>query len=139
VKKRIRTFLDAGVLFVANAGKPEERGRAVTILANPDRQLFSSPFLALELIPHARHNRRPEEVRFYEAFLAGTRSYRQHGKIVALALEEAARCDLKAIDALHVAAAHLAGCQEFITTEKPTKPLYRTQLVSVRYFPQVEE
>jgi hypothetical protein len=35
------------------------------------------------------------------------------------------------IDALHVAAAHLSRCAALVTTEKPTKPIFRTSLVRV--------
>jgi len=38
-----------------------------------------------------------------------------------------------AIDALHVAAAHLAAADEFITTARAEKPLFRTKLVKVSY------
>jgi hypothetical protein len=37
------------------------------------------------------------------------------------------------MDALHLAAAHLAGADEFITTERPQKPIYRSTLVRVAY------
>ncbi|MGD0076167.1 MAG: hypothetical protein ABSD31_17780 [Candidatus Binataceae bacterium] len=35
------------------------------------------------------------------------------------------------MDALHVAAAHQAKANEFITAEKPTKPLFRATLIPV--------
>ena len=37
------------------------------------------------------------------------------------------------MDALHIAAAHLLGADEFITTERPGKSIYRTSLVRVLY------
>jgi hypothetical protein len=40
---------------------------------------------------------------------------------------------LSAMDALHVAAAFLLGADELITTERPSKPIYRNQLVKVIY------
>jgi hypothetical protein len=54
-------------------------------------------------------------------------------RIEAIARTEAARCGLSAMDALHVAAAYLMKADEFITTEKPVKPMYRTTLVKVRW------
>ena len=47
--------------------------------------------------------------------------------------QEAVRCGLAAMDALHLAAAFLLKADEFFTTEKPVKPIYRTTLVKVRW------
>lgn len=38
---------------------------------------------------------------------------------------------LKAMDALHIAAALLANCDEFITAEKPTSPFSRVTGITV--------
>lgn len=46
---------------------------------------------------------------------------------------EAARSGINAMDSLHIAAAHLLDADEFITTEKPGKSIYRTSLVNVVY------
>jgi predicted nucleic acid-binding protein len=40
---------------------------------------------------------------------------------------------LSAMDALHVAAAYLLGADELVTTERPSKPIYRNGLVKVVY------
>jgi hypothetical protein len=37
------------------------------------------------------------------------------------------------MDGLHVAAAHLLRADEFVTTEKPTKSIYRSALVKIVY------
>ncbi len=37
------------------------------------------------------------------------------------------------MDALHLAAAHLSGADEFITTEKPLKAIHRATIVKVVY------
>ena len=52
-------------------------------------------------------------------------------RIEKLARTGAARCGLAAMDALHVAAAFLLKADEFVTTEKLGKPIYRTTLVKV--------
>jgi hypothetical protein len=49
-----------------------------------------------------------------------------------MGFEEAWRHDLTAMDALHVAAAKAVGAIELVTTEKPTKPMFRCEGVSVR-------
>ncbi len=44
---------------------------------------------------------------------------------------EAIKHGIPVIDALHVAAANLARCEILVTTEKTTKPIFRTTLVTV--------
>ena len=65
------------------------------------------------------------------AALASAESVRTVDEIVSLATTEAERLGLGAMDALHLAAAYLGHCDEFITTERPTAAVYRSKLVSV--------
>ena len=72
--------------------------------------------------------------------IAGARSvghdrvwYREVDKIEVAAQTEAAKAGLGAMDALHLAAAHLSRADEFITTEKPNKAIHRSSLVRVVY------
>ena len=54
--------------------------------------------------------------------------------LVNLAISESERHGLAAMDALHAAAALLLGADEFVTTEKPGKPIYRVdgfQVISI--------
>jgi hypothetical protein len=53
--------------------------------------------------------------------------------LLTLAVDEAARSGVGPMDALHLAAAHLLNADEFITTERPRKSIYRTSLVNVIY------
>jgi hypothetical protein len=48
-------------------------------------------------------------------------------------MRESARSGVNAMDSLHIVAAHLLKADEFVTTEKPGKSIYRTTLVKVRY------
>lgn len=57
--------------------------------------------------------------------------------VVNLAISESEQHGLAAMDALHVAAALLLGADEFVTTEKPGKPIYRVtgfQVVHISAF-----
>ena len=47
------------------------------------------------------------------------------------ALEEACDRGIEALDAIHIACAVFAGAEEFITSEKQTKTIHRTQKVRV--------
>jgi hypothetical protein len=48
--------------------------------------------------------------------------------ILERASRESARSGINALDSLHIAAAHLLHANEFITTEKPGRSIYRTSL-----------
>ena len=51
-------------------------------------------------------------------------------------IDEAARVySIRAMDAAHITAAKVAHCDEFITTEKPTKPLFKVRGIRVLHFP----
>ena len=50
---------------------------------------------------------------------------------MAIALVECEHCGIAAMDAMHVAAAHLADAQVLFTLEGLGKPIHRTSLVRV--------
>jgi predicted nucleic acid-binding protein len=57
--------------------------------------------------------------------------------LVAAALKEAGAVPLTAVDAIHVAAAKSLKCDEFITAEKPGKPLHMARGLKVSFLPTV--
>jgi len=126
-----RTFLDRGVLITAARSSGADQQTALSILGDANRVFLTTPFLALEVVPKATFNRQKLELSFYERYMASAITYRGLNRIEKVARLEAARCGLAALDALHVAAAHLLKADEFITTEKPGKPIYRTTLAKV--------
>ena len=128
----MRTFLDSGVLLTAWRGR--DAGVAFSVLGDPRREFFTSGLVRLELIPKASYYKQAEEVEFYEAHFeiaSGEEPLtpelgQQAGKL-------AATYGLAAVDALHIAAALRQDVQEFITTEKPEKPLFRVKGLSVKW------
>ena len=44
---------------------------------------------------------------------------------------------MTALDAIHVAAAKALKCEEFITAEKPGKPLHKARGIKVSFLPTV--
>jgi predicted nucleic acid-binding protein len=126
-----KTFPDAGVLIAGARGTGPIRDRALRIFADTDRAFLASSFLYLEVVPKAVFNKKIVEASFYEQFFRQAEWMSDLDKIVALAREEATRFGLGAMDTLHLAAAHLAGASEFITTERRTSPLYRSSLVKI--------
>ena len=129
----IRTFLDSGVLIAAARSLDPDGERALKFLEEPNRVFLTSPFVHLEVVPKAIFFRKQMERSFYDKYFQNAVWFREVDKIEVAAQTEAARAGLGAMDALHLAAAHLSRADEFITTEKPGKAIHRSSLVKVRY------
>ena len=129
----IRTFLDSGVLIAASRMPGPSDERVLKLLDDPGRIFLTSPFVYLEVAPKSIFYKRHLECKFYDRFFENAQWYRDLGKIEAAGRTEAIKLGLAAMDALHLAAAHLSNAGEFITTEKPAKPIHRSSLVKVRY------
>jgi hypothetical protein len=106
---------------------------AVKYLGDPARSYLTSPLVRLETVPKASYNRRSAELEFYEDFFGDSRLEwcRDWERMETIAYEQARRYGLGAVDAFHIAAAYLLGADELVTTEKPQKPMYRSELVRV--------
>lgn len=128
-----RTFVDAGVLITAFNGQPDLKEGAMAVLEDPKRIFLSSPFVSHELCPKALFNKRHLEYRFYREYFKRATMFNDVRLILERAGREAARSGINAMDSLHVAAGYLMGADEFVTTEKPGKSIYRTSLVKVVY------
>ena len=130
------TFLDAGVLIAGARGEDADRERALGVLADSERRFVASSFLYLEVAPKAAFHKRREEAAFYDRFFTDAKWVRDLERIDEVARAEAEKHGLGAMDALHLAAAHVGGAAELITTEKRSKPIYRSSLVKVIYLYQ---
>lgn len=134
-----RTFLDAGVLIAAATGRGSLSERAMKILGDPDREFVVSPFLQLEVLPKAIYNKRQREAEFYRQYFAGAQYRTTDAEQLMLAAHTmAAELGLSAMDALHLAAASQANCDELVTTEKPGAPIYRCRSVKVVFLESVK-
>jgi predicted nucleic acid-binding protein len=131
-----RSFPDSGVLIdAARAARPERAQAALYYLDDPQRTYLTSPLVRLETVRKARYTRRTEELDFYETFFRdpGVEWCRDWDRMETVAEAEARRHGLGALDALHLAAAHLLGADELVTTEGLHKPVHRSRLVRVVY------
>jgi predicted nucleic acid-binding protein len=131
-----RSFLDSGVLIdAARAARGHRNFLALSYFDDPSRTYLTSPLIRLETVPKAAYNRQTLELQFYQDFFADSRIEwcRDWQVMATLAEEQAVRYGLSAMDALHLAAAYLLGADEFVTTEKPQKPIHRSPLVRVIY------
>ena len=121
-------------MLIAAARALDRAGeRALQLLEEPNRMFFTSPFIYLEVVPKAIFYRRRLEQLFYEKYFGSATWFRDIVRIEALARAEAADAGLGAMDSLHVAAARLANAEQFITTEKPHKAIYRSSIVKIVY------
>ena len=90
-------------------------------------------FVKLETIPKATYHKRAAEREFYEKFFDRVSAWALFDSDLAeTAFVAACNAGLSAIDSLHIAAAHQTRCEEFVTTEKPNKPLHRTNLIAIK-------
>lgn len=128
----ILTYIDSGVLLSATDGVGRLAEKALEVLGDSNRQFASSEFVKLEVIPKAIYHKQTEEVEFYEEFFSAVTYWANDlEKVVQDAYDIGCEYGLAAMDALHIAAALSLDVEEFITTEKPTKPMFRVSGIKV--------
>jgi predicted nucleic acid-binding protein len=120
-----RTFVDAGVLIAAACGVPDIADSALRLLDEPQRVFVTSELVRLEILPKPSYHGFQDQVAFYEEFFANVRRIAVSKQLLDEALQAACQYGLSACDAIHVAAARRGKCVEFLTSEKPSKPLFR--------------
>lgn len=126
------TFIDSGVLVTAARGVGEDSEKALEVLADSSREFASSEFIKMEVIPEAIYNRKTAEAEFYESFFSAVTYWDNHiEKVIQDAYHIACQYGLAAMDALHIAAALSIGAEEFVTTEKKTKPMFRVSSIKL--------
>ncbi len=126
-----RTYVDTCLLIAAFKGEGELGRRALSVLDDPERSLVVSDAVRLEAMPKARYHKQQEEVAFYEAVFSQAENIAWDGTALQNALVIAESHGVAAMDAIHVAHATLAGVAEFVSAEKPTKPMFRVQTVGM--------
>jgi predicted nucleic acid-binding protein len=130
-----KTYLDSGVLLAAWRSIDDSKAEfAISVIEDPKRLFYTSQLTKLELLPKATYFKQHEELDFYRAHFEATAGEAALNRELGLSAEEiAAKYGLAAIDSLHVAAAIKLGAEEFITTEKKDKPLFRVKEIKVRH------
>ena len=127
-----RTYIDSGALIWAAQGTTENAARAIPFITDSGREYVTSDYVRLEVIPKATFHRNQSELEFYEPFFrANIRCIPTSDSLMRQAMEHGCATGISGIDALHIACAVYAGAEEFITTEKPTKPIHRSRLIKV--------
>lgn len=130
-----RSFPDSGVLIDAARGLPPYDRIAFEYFDSPDRTFLTSAFVRLETVPKAAYMQLEAELDFYNGFFShpAVEYCRAWDRLEETADAVARQSGLSAMDALHVAAAFLLGADELVTTERPSKPIYRNRLVEAVY------
>ena len=124
--------MDSGVLIFAAKGTTDAAALALPFLQDPGREFVTSEYVRLEVLPKPICFRNEPEVEFYDAFFnLNTRTVPTSVALLELAMDEACKYGLGAIDAIHIACAVFGGADEIVTSEKSTKPIHRTQLIRV--------
>lgn len=120
------------MLIYAAKGTTEAAALALSFLRDSNREYVTSDYVRLEVLPKAIFHKNSIERSFYEAFFAmNTRCVPTSEALLQYAMDEACKTGISGFDAIHIACAVFGGAQEFITSEKPTKPVHRTTLVKV--------
>lgn len=126
-----RTYVDTCLLIAAFKGEGELGRRALSVLDDPERALVVSDAVWLEAMPKARYHKQQEEVEFYEAVFSQAENIPWDSTALKQALTIAESHGVAAMDAIHVAHAVMAGVTEFLSAEKPTKPMFRVKAVAL--------
>jgi len=127
-----RTYFDTNILISAFQGKEQIADIALSMLLDPDRELVISDILRLEVLPKPTYHKRQHEVEFMKWILANAMlCVTCKPALVEKAIDFASHYNLHPLDALHIAAAYEAEVDEFVTLEKPTKPICQVQEIKV--------
>lgn len=126
------TYLDSGVLITLFRASDTLAFKAQNIVDDSTKIFASSNFVKLETLSKAVFHKQNDEVEFYNAFFDMCDVWANDlNTIVKLAENLAGIYGLNALDALQIASAISVNAEEFITTEKPTKPLHRVTDIKV--------
>ena len=120
-----RTYIDANPLIAAWHGKDNAGLEALTILDDPERMLLVSDALWLEVMPKAIYQKQQAEIAFYQSIFMRAEHCPWRLDVLQQAHDLAQRYGIAAMDSIHVTTALAAGADEFISGEKPTRPMFR--------------
>ena len=129
----IRTFADSCVYLAAFRNDALFGQAAQALLLRAPGLLICSDYLRLEIVPKAFFHRNLMELRFYESTLDRCLLVPNSPHLQTTALQLACEYGLAAGDATLIAAAVLGSADVFITTEKPSKPMFRVKELKVRH------
>lgn len=136
----IRSFLDSNILIAASRNDQPNSESALAVLASPNRRFLTSVFVRLEVYPKVAYHDFPlQRAIMQEFFMDPTLEWsRDLDAVVNMALHLAETYNTSPMDSLHLASAILLHADEFLTAEKPGRPMYRVRDLNVRYIDDPE-
>jgi predicted nucleic acid-binding protein len=127
----LKTFLDSGVLLAGWRRTPITDA-AMSVIADDTREFYTAQLVKLETLPKAQYEKNRCEQDFYETHFAQAMHCEPLSEALGnQAADLAARYGLAGPDALQIAAAIRQGVSEFITSEKPGRPVFRVKEIRV--------
>ncbi|MFZ2961386.1 MAG: type II toxin-antitoxin system VapC family toxin [Candidatus Ozemobacteraceae bacterium] len=127
-----KTYLDSSVLIAAARGLEPHATKAFAILNDPDREFVASIFLKLELLPKSIFHKQETEKKLYQLYFSQISQWAPTtDEMIEKTIKLAGLYNLSSIDAIHAASAIALKADEFITGEKPGKPLFRIKNLKV--------
>lgn len=127
-----RTYIDTCLLIAAFKGEEELAKKALSVLDDPQRRLVVSDAVRLEALPKARYHQQEQEVAFYETVFSRAENIAWDASALRQAHTLAETHGVAAMDAIHLAHAIEAGVDEFVSAEKPSKPMFRVPSLVMR-------
>ena len=128
----VRTYIDSGVLISVVRGDAKVAASALSFLYDPLREYVTSDYVKVEVLPKAIFHNESDELQSYEDFFKSCQiSVPSSDDLLAFAIEHGSQTGISGMDAIHVACAVVAQAQEFITSEKPTKPIHRANGIRI--------
>ena len=96
------------------------------------REFYTSQMTRLELLPKPTFEKRRHEADFYNAHFSDCIGSEPFSEVLGNEAEKlASRYGLSGPDALQIASALRQGAEEFYTSEKPGKPMFRVRELKV--------
>ncbi|QQD72305.1 type II toxin-antitoxin system VapC family toxin [Acidithiobacillus ferrivorans] len=127
-----RTYIDSNILIAAFLGQDDLSNSAFQLIDDKDRHLVASDAVRLETLPKPHYEGNQIEVDFYETIFAYAEMLPWDTNVLYHAQQLAEENGIAAMDAIHISFAISAKVDEFVTKEKPTKPMFRVLDIPIR-------
>jgi predicted nucleic acid-binding protein len=127
-----KIYIDSCVLMLAlKAAEDDVARRAIAEISQEGIEYVFSPLVELEVLPQPMKHK-AEQVAFYEEWFKIASRVWYDEAVHKIAIDQASQYSIAPMDAAHVATAIIAGADELVTAEKPTKPMFSSREMSVR-------
>ncbi len=112
-------------------GEEAEAEAAGRVLEDISRRLLTSEIIRLELLPKPLYFKQKDEVAFYDEIFRRSECDKVDSALYRDAFALAEHYGLAAADAFNLASAIRLQADEFVTAERPGRPMFRVKEVKV--------